>query len=254
VTVRTAATLDDVRCLFATCRVVTLFSHSPFLTFDPEDLLDAVAIAEALDGRAAEEPRTAAGVFRRAAAREWQTYCSQQKLNSGRLDSARLREALCACFNGLIERDADHVFDPPADRCTRVSPQGGEEGPLVWFARANFEIAFPARVIRPATTVDFADKAVAIRDLQGLIAAGFQGVADLGVCHSSLVGEYLKAQEGARCVVIVNRGRVKIRERTFLYRHTMELLAEEDAQLDYVSANYEVRRYVLRREGHQPTR
>ena len=257
VTVRTDANLDDVRTLFRTCRVVTLFSHARFPTFEVADLLDPAGIATRLEWARQEAAQTPAGIFLRAAGQEWYAYVAFNKLDLLQLDEIGLQQALCSCFNALIKRDQKGVFFRPGadvrdhdrEAISKSALSEAEAGPLVRFSRPDFEIVFPTEVeARPL--VDFADGVRSFRDLAGLIPASFQGEADLSICHSAVLGEFLKSKDGQRipCVVIVNRPGSHIAARVWIYRHTISLLGAKDAALSYVAANDLVRKKPISRD------
>jgi hypothetical protein len=269
VRVRTEAKLDDVRGLFGSCQVVTLFSHAPFPRFEVADLLKPAEIAAKLEQARQAVPRTPADIFLRAAAQEWQVYAARNELAPQRLDKNGLREALCSCFNALIKRDQRAVFFRPGkdappggqDAAAQPAPQEAHGEPLVRFSRPAFEIVFPTEVeTRPL--VDFADGARSVRDLcradkdaplgdgKSLIPAGFRGVADLSICHSAVLSELLKGKDAQRipCVVIVNRPASHIKARALIYRRTIDLLGARDAALNYVEASDLVRKKILSRD------
>jgi hypothetical protein len=251
VRVRTDAKLDDVRALLGSCRVVTLFSHAPFLQFEVEDLLAPARIAAQLERARQEAARTPADTFLRAAAQEWQAYAARNELDPSRLDEHGLRQALCLCFNALIKRDQRAVFFRPG----RDAPYGGrgagaqpaplepEYGPLVRFSRLDFEVVFPTE-IEAGPLVDFADGVRSVRDLAGLIPVNFSGMADLSICHSAVLGEFLKGKDAQRipCLVLTNRPASHIAARVWIYRHTIDLLGAQDAALSYVAASDLVRK------------
>lgn len=255
VRVRSDATLDDVRTLFATCRVVTLFSHARFPGFKPADLLDPAGIARQLDWWLRQVPRSPTDAFLREAAWEWQAYASRNNLNPPQLGETGLRDALCACFNALIDRDRQAVFfHPSRDKMfpagrtipEQPPPEATENGLLVRFSRLDFEVAFPTEILaRPL--IDFADGAQTVHALRGLIPVTFGGVADLSICHSAPLGEFLKGKDTDRrpCIVIMNRPASHIPARVRIYRHTIELLGAADARLDYVTAADKIRQEII---------
>ena len=255
VNVCTAATLDDLRCLFESHAVVTWFSHCPFPDLAPGDICNPRQLAAELEADVQRMPLTHVECFRHQAGKEWQGYLSRRSLRPTALDDIGLQESLASCFNALIARDSDVVFnaspeidkrraDSPASTVASDGPPGGTV--LVRFSRLDFEIAFWPN-IRACVTVDFADGARAFPALERLLPSGFSGVADLSICHSVVLGEFLKGTGKNRrpCVVVVNRPGTHIAARAWIYRQTIEVLGADGAHLDYVTANCIVREKLL---------
>jgi hypothetical protein len=234
--VRRNATIESVRELALSSRVVVLFSHFSLATLRPHDISNPNAVIASLECAAiAESIESPAECLLHEAGLEWNhfKFTAEYGLSANPLSDF---------LNNLIQREKQGAFSRTPSRKTFESESNDDERTLVRFARADFELAFP-NIIRPADTIDFSSGPKSIFDVLGLLPAEFTGVADYSICHSSVIGEAIKGRGGDRrkCLVVVNQTQSDIHARAIICRIAIQLLAANDGKMNYVEALNSIR-------------
>jgi hypothetical protein len=196
VTVVRDATARDFASLFDRHAVVTIVSHWRFCAVRPEEIVAPRAILEALH----DPPNELVAAFRAALPGE----------------PGDSREALAAALNAVIE--AGHAAYGNEGRV----PLQELKIPAVRLTRPTLERAF-AGAIAPGRSVEFADGMKTIAEFVDCIPPPFDGLLDLTVCNSAVLGHEVKALR--RCVVAVNRHPTEPFIRMAQYRTAMSMLA-----------------------------
>lgn len=199
VTVVQNATEADFAALFERHAVVTLVSHWRFCALEAADILDARAIVDAL-----QTPANALVAAFRAA------------LGNGQLERmASDRQYLADALNDVIA--AGHAAYGNDGRV----PLMALDIPPVRLTRVTLERAFSGAVV-PGRSVEFADGMKTVREFVNCIPPAFDGLLDLTICNSAVLGREVK--EHRHCVVAVNRHPTEPFIRMAMYRAAIRML------------------------------
>ena len=202
------ATLDDLALLMARYRVVTFVSHWRFRAVHASDL-DPPAMFAALGNPQSRTQRA----FRRELERR---HCELFRTTDG--DRA---EALVVALNELL-RDEHAKY-----ATTARGPLLLREIPPERLTRATLERAFPGAV-RAAPTIEVADRMTTIPEFIAAVPPDFDGLLDLTVCNSAIIGHAIKT-ERMKCLVAVNRYPTEPHIRVARYVVAIEELARKAA-------------------------
>jgi hypothetical protein len=228
VTVLTDVKASDLRTLLCRYRVVTFFSHYPYLSVAPEDIADVPRMKQHLTEDTELRPRNPAEQLRFDVATLWQDRARGQAATGERM----------AAFLDYLIRDSADVW---ARGTPKTSGAGGDtRGRILLVTRLDLEMAYNGTII-PKSVVDFADGARPVRDLLEAIPCGFDGTLDLITCHSVVAGEQIRLTRecGPNAVIPTAVGPVDLQYVLSFYRSCIELLRFE--QMDYLTAMSRVR-------------
>lgn len=205
VAVRQSLTLGNLAELVRAYRVVTLVGHWRFMALVPEDLLDTCRIFEALRSPEGVLCEAIAAAVRRRSTEVWK---------EGHPGSPGI---LLASLNEMI-RDA-HLWYQRGGGALAREPT---EEDLQRLTRPALEQAFPT-LIRQGLAIELSDGMHTIGEIVDAIPAAFDGLLDLTICNSVILGAAIKrARPG--CTAAVSRYSVEIAVRTALYGLIIEEL------------------------------
>jgi hypothetical protein len=200
-----AARLSDLRSLFEKYQVVTVLAHWKFMALAPDDLLDAPALlAELATPHGLLQEQIAQAVMARV---------------PGLLSSTRSNgdpDELLAALNAIIA-DAHRAYRPGGNGGT-----AGADEQLQRLTRPVLEEAFPA-FVRAGKSVELADGMHTVGAFTQTVPTHFEGVLDLSVCNSVLLGAAVKGV-APRSLVAMNRYPADIVQRISLYGLVVERL------------------------------
>lgn len=205
VAVRESTTLDGLAELVRSYKVVTLVGHWRFMALVPEDLLAACRLIEALRKPEGALCEAISAAVQRRSPELWQgCYPGSPGI-------------LLASLNEMI-RDAHLWYQRGGGASTR-EPTTED---LQRLTRPAVEQAFPD-LIRQGLAVELGDGMHRIGEIVDALPAGFDGLLDLTICNSVILGAAIKrAYPG--CTVAVTRYSVEIAVRTALYGLVIEEL------------------------------
>jgi hypothetical protein len=198
------ATLADLRELAARFPIVTFVSHWRFRALRVTQIRDFEALVHELHAA----PNDVVRAFRDALLAQ-----DGQALH----DAERLVDA----FNGVLRsahaQYAAEQHEPVL--LMKIPPQR--------LTRAALERAFP-RAIAAAPAVEFSDGMKTTNEVADAIPLSFDGLLDLTVCNSAILGDIIKAARPT-CTVAVNRYPTEPHIRLALYRRIIDDLAGRPA-------------------------
>jgi hypothetical protein len=194
-------TLLDLPGLFAQAKVVTIFAHWRFVSIREDDIIDPEAILKQLRSPDEEVHRL---VREEALRRQFDLF------ESDRACLATLLNDIAAAANAtyLHSREHDDVFE--------VMP--GE----AILHRVTFESAFEGS-IRPGRCIELFDGMHTVWEFIEAIPSAFEGLLDLTVCHSMVLGRAVKKMR-PRCVVALSRRPVDLRVKIALYEIAVRMI------------------------------
>lgn len=201
VTVARCLMLSDLTGLFDRAKVVTIFAHWRFVSIREDDIIDPEAILKQLRSPDEEVHRL---VREEALRRQFDLF------ESDRARLATLLNDIAAAANAtyLHSREPDDVFE--------VRP--GE----AILHRVTFESAFEGS-IRPGRCIELFDGMHTVTEFIEAIPTAFDGVLDLTVCHSMVLGRAVKKKR-PRCVVALSRRAVDLRVKVALYEIAVRMI------------------------------
>jgi hypothetical protein len=205
VAVRESVTLEDLAELVRCYKVVSLVGHWRFMALVPEDLLDAYRLIDALRGPEGALHTAISAAMQRRSPELWKQYHPGSP------------GVLLASLNEMI-RDA-HLW---YHREGGLSVREPTEEDLQRLTRPAVEQAFPT-LIRQGLAIELSDGMHKIGEIVDAIPAGFDGLLDLTICNSVILGAAIKRVRPG-CTVAVSRYSVEIAVRTALYSLVIEEL------------------------------
>ncbi|XXX76130.1 hypothetical protein WMF30_51625 [Sorangium sp. So ce134] len=211
-------TLESFRELLRWHAVVTLVAHWRFVPFEAGDIVDVAGLARKLAAPRTPIQRWIAGELARRGRRD---LLAAGDPSGGELHA--LRDAMGAELRSLL--DAGHaIYHPQATRSGQppAPGAGGGDAPER-LTRAALESEFPAE-IRPGAAVEFYDGLRTIDAIVSAIPEGFDGVLDLTICNSILLGEAIKRRRSG-FLIICNQRRTAIQARLIRYKYIIKALA-----------------------------
>jgi hypothetical protein len=127
----------------------------------------------------------------------------------------------------------------------------------VWIHLNRFalEKTFPDE-IKPRCRIEMFDGLYSPSEFQNKIPSHFDGVLDLTVCNSEMVGKTIK-QTCPQCLVLTNRFTTELKTRLILYRGIIRLLSNENLPNhnrnppNYIDATFNLRRQLLEQNGEE---
>ncbi|AUX41096.1 uncharacterized protein SOCE26_025010 [Sorangium cellulosum] len=219
VTVATGVTLADLRALLARHAAVTLVAHWRFPPILPGDIVDAGEIVAALA-----RPSCAVTRHLKEHLGAKQPDLLAPGAAAGR-DPAALCASLAAALNDALEPTRLHYEGP-----RNPAPPGpdGAPAPPLRLTRVAVEEAFP-RALRGGPAVELSERLHPVGDVVEAVPDGFDGVIDLSVCNSIILGEAIKRRRGA-CLVVVNERPAMLSFRMVRYKYIIRDLHREPAR------------------------
>jgi hypothetical protein len=221
VTVRRGARIADLTDLLSAFPVVTLIAHWRFARFAPDDIVDVAGFLDAL-GRA--EGRVPRALRREVTALRPDLGADERSGNGSEVS----REELATILNQVVAKTHALYSRREAGGETAPAPDDERTGhPLDRLTRVAVERAFPCH-LAPARAVEFADGLRTVPEVVDAVPTDFDGVLDLTVCNSVILGEAIK-RERPRCLVPVNRYPAGLAARMTLYSLAVSELARRPA-------------------------
>jgi hypothetical protein len=201
-----AVRLSDLRPLFERYRVITVLAHWKFMALAPQDLLDTPKMMAELQA-----PR---GLLQEQIAQA--VKARHPELLTG-TPSRGGAEALLAALNAVIA-DAHRGY-----RRSGNSGSASDDEMLQRLTRPALEEAFPT-FVRAGKSVELADGMHTVSEFAQTVPPAFQGVLDLSVCNSVLLGAAVK-RVAPGSLVANNRYPADIVQRITLYGLVVERLS-----------------------------
>jgi hypothetical protein len=217
VTVAPAATLDDLRGLLARFPVVTIVAHWRFPLFTPGDLIDAPRLLSHL-----KEPRSLVQRCLRDHLRERRPELLDPT-SARDLDQGLLRTDLAGELNTMLAPARAHYTggDPSA--------QAVASSPPLRLTRILLEEAFPEE-IRGGAAFELRDGLHSAAAIIDAVPERFDGVIDLSVCNSIVLGEAIKRRR-RECLIITNARPALPEIRLIRYQFVIRELAQVGSDL-----------------------
>jgi hypothetical protein len=218
VDVQQRMTLAGLRTLFERHKVLTLVAHWKFAKVTPSDVIDPRQFLATLAHPGDPLQVRAAGAIIEKSPHLLD--CSESETD----DALRQRIAYAirpviaaahAAYRRPDEQANDTVGEPQTVDLRRVT-------------RVVLEEAFPAS-IRPAPAIELSDGMHTVADFIGAIPPSFEGVLDMTICNSVIVGAAVKRAR-PDCLVAVNRYPAEMHVRMTFYGLAIESLARRPAR------------------------
>jgi hypothetical protein len=219
VTVRRAARLSEFTELLRNFKVVTLVTHWRFTRLSPDDILDPRALWRAL---AAPEGHVQQAVARSVSRSDPELLAQEE---TGRARDSSLRERLATTLNSIAA--AAHALYGGPNSAVLTDLQGASPGVIERLTRVELEQAFPG-LIAFGKSVEFSEGMLAVQNVADAVPHGFDGVLDLTMCNSVILGKAIKAKH-PDCLVAMNRYAIDLYVGMPIYKLVIEDLARRPA-------------------------
>lgn len=206
VTVARNLTLDRLPRLFAHAKVVTIFAHWRFTSIKEEDIINPSAILDLL--RSSQEPIHR--LIRKEVLLRHPDYLEQERAE---------RQSLATLLNEIASA-ANDTYLRSRGSCSEGILEVNPAQTILH--RVTFESAF-AGFLRAADAIELSDGMHTVSEFAESIPATFDGVLDLTVCHSMVLGGAVKAKR-PHCTVALGRCATDLRVRIALYEIAVRMI------------------------------
>lgn len=220
-----ATSLSALERLLSNFSVVTLVAHWRGAAFFDSDFLDPASVAaDLLDGT-------------REELNPLRSSLAQDDLSVLRAagDPAELCTGLRKAFNHLLVQQVlwdqgvpSPIFPGGVKKDIALTPLQ-----LAFLNRHAIDTLFSDDRLRPGNRLELADDMWSIDDIVEAIPASFEGVFDLTVCNSVLLGDTIKRSR-PDCLVAMHEERVGPIVRFVIYRNVMAFIARTGAEYETV--------------------
>jgi hypothetical protein len=232
VTVITNATLSDVRELFQQFRVVTLVAHWRAAKFYPADFLNPNQLIQAL----AQPSKPLIKTFINTLPQSWISTIRELEVNGDAKHT--LSKTLAKEFNYILESCKLHPELEQKQTCQITTYDNGYHK---YLNRLVIDDIFQGFIL-PGNRIEFFEQLHSIEGFVTAVPQDYDGLLDLTVCNSVLIGNVIKRQR--QCIVLVNKELATLKFRMVIYKGIIELLSRLD--IDYMDAATKIRLVNLR--------
>lgn len=212
VAVHRGVTLGGLRDLLARYPVVTVVAHWRFPCFGPADILDPAGLLRGLQASSSLIARSMRDRI--------------ERLNTGLMTRQAKDQPAADDLAVALAAELDAAVEPTRtfyEQRGRGRSDADPFAPPVRVTRAALEEEFPT-AIRPGPAVELRDGLHAVADVVDAFPEGFDGVVDLSVCNSVILGEAIKRRHHG-CLVILNERPATIEFRMIRYKHVVRELS-----------------------------
>lgn len=239
VTVKRSLMLSELPDLLKNFKVITLIAHWRFSKIRPEEITDPNGFLAALHAPQNEVQRA----VRQEIMKSCPELLNEQFLRQ--TSEEEMRGKTVAAINPIIA--AAHALYRQRDSNDTKSQSAGvhddllTEVSLLRLTRVAFEQAFPTQ-IAASRAIEFSDGLHNIAQFVETIPDNFDGLLDLTVCNSVIVGEVIKFNR-PKCLVAVNRYPTQPHVRLAFYKLAIEMLSRRPALYIDVLTKLHTRRF-----------